>query len=165
MSQTAKTNAARKLDALGVAYELRSFDVDDEHLPAAEYARRLGVPESQVFKTLLVAGDRTGPCFAVVGADAELDFKALSKVSANRSVEMVPLARLTAITGYVRGGTTALAAKKDLPVFLDEAALREPRISVSAGMRGVQLLLAPADYVRATRAVTGPFARPPIDRG
>ncbi len=75
---------------------------------------------------------------------------------------MVPLARLTAITGYVRGGTTALAAKKDLPVYLDEAALREARISVSAGVRGMQLVLAPADYARATRAVTGAFARPPV---
>jgi Cys-tRNA(Pro)/Cys-tRNA(Cys) deacylase len=162
VTASTKTNAARRLDALGILYELRSFEVADEHLPAGEYARRLGIPESQVYKTLLVAGDRTGPCFAVVGADAELDFKALARVSGNRSVEMVPLAKLTAITGYIRGGTTALAAKKDLPVFLDEAALIEARISVSAGVRGMQLVLAPSDYVRATRATTGSFARPPV---
>jgi Cys-tRNA(Pro)/Cys-tRNA(Cys) deacylase len=159
-----KTNAARRLEALSITYELRSFEVGDEHLSAGEYARRLGVPENQVFKTLLVTGDRTGPCFAVVGADAELDFKALAKLSGNKSVEMVPLSRLTAITGYIRGGTTALAAKKDLPVFLDSAAMAEPHIAVSAGVRGVQLVLAPADYVRATRATAGPFSRPPVPR-
>ena len=84
-----KTNAARKLDQLGIAYELRSFPIESEHLPAAEYARRLGVPESQVYKTLLVRGDRRGPLFAVIAADAELDFKALAKASGDRSIEMI----------------------------------------------------------------------------
>lgn len=154
-----KTNAARKLDQLGIAYELRSFPIESEHLPAAAYARRLGVPESQVYKTLLVRGDRRGPLFAVIAADAELDFKALAKASGDRSIEMVPLAQLTAITGYVRGGTTALAAKKPLPVFLDERALREAQIAVSAGTRGVQLVLSPPDYVRATGATVGALSR------
>jgi Cys-tRNA(Pro)/Cys-tRNA(Cys) deacylase len=156
----AKTNAARKLEQLGIAYELRSFPVEDEHLPASEYARRLGVPESQVYKTLLLRGAKLGPLFAIIAADTELDLKAVARAAGERSVEMVPLAQLTAITGYVRGGTTALAAKKELPVFLDGAALEQPRIAVSAGVRGVQLVLAPADYVRATDARVSPIARP-----
>jgi Cys-tRNA(Pro)/Cys-tRNA(Cys) deacylase len=156
----AKTNAARKLDQLGIAYELKTFPFDDEHLAAAEVARRLGVPEHQVYKTLLAKGARLGPLFAVIAADAELDLKALARAASERSVEMVPLAQLTAITGYVRGGTTALAARKELPVFLDAAALAQPLIAVSAGMRGVQLVLAPGDYVRATRAHVSSIARP-----
>lgn len=158
-----KTNAARKLDQLGIAYQLRSFAIDDEHLSAAQVAERLGVPPQQVYKTLLVRGAKLGPMFAVIGADAELDLKGLSRAAGERSVEMVPLSQLTAITGYVRGGTTALAAKKDLPVFLDEYALLEPAIAVSAGMRGLQLVLAPDDYVRATSATVCAIARPLAD--
>lgn len=150
-----KTNAARKLEQLGISYELRTFPVGDEHLTAAQVADLLGVPAAQVFKTLLCSGDQTGPLFAVIGADAELDLKSLARLSRNRRAELVPLAKLTAITGYVRGGTTALAAKKQLPVFLDEAAMAQPRIAVSAGVRGSQLVLSPGDYARATIAVVG----------
>lgn len=154
-----KTNAARKLDQLGIAYELRTFAIEDEHLSAVEVAARLGVPAREVWKTLLASGDRSGPLFAVLGAESELDLKALARASENRRVELVPLAKLTAITGYVRGGTTALAAKKELPVYLDQAALDLARLAVSAGVRGAQLVLAPRDYVRATRAVVAPIAR------
>ncbi len=155
-----KTNAARKLEALGIRYEARSFPIDDAHQPAAEYARRLGIPAQQVYKTLLVEGDRSGPLFAIIAGDVELDLKLLARASDNRRVELVPLSKLTAITGYVRGGTTALAAKKALPVYLDERALVEPQIAVSAGARGVQLVLAPRDYVRATSATCSAISRP-----
>lgn len=155
-----KTNAARKLDSLGITYALRTFAIDDEHLSASEVAARLGVPVREVWKTLLASGDRSGPLFAVVSAESELDLKALARASDNRRVELVPLAKLTAITGYVRGGTTALAAKKELPVYLDQAALELANMAVSAGVRGAQLVLAPRDYARATRAVVAPIARP-----
>jgi Cys-tRNA(Pro)/Cys-tRNA(Cys) deacylase len=155
-----KTNAARLLDRLGIAYELREYDPTDEHLPADEVARRIGMKPEQVYKTLVVRGDRTGPMFAVVAADAEIDLKALAALSGNRRCETVPLKEVQPLTGYVRGGVTALAPKKDLPTYADAALPNHERISVSAGVRGTQIILAPDAYVRATKARTGAFARP-----
>ena len=155
-----KTNAVRKLDALGIAYELRTYDVDPDDLSAETVAAKVGLPNAQVWKTLLARGDRHGCCFAVVAADAELDPKALARLTGDRKVDTVPLKEVQPLTGYVRGGVTALAAKKEYPVFVDDAALACPVISVSAGVRGTQMLLAPADYVRATTATVGPIARP-----
>lgn len=154
-----KTNAARLLDELGIGYVLHAYPVSKEHQAADEVARLTGMPLSRVFKTLLAEGDRAGPCFAVIGAASELDLKALARVSGNRSVALAPLTRVQPLTGYVRGGTTALAAKKRFPVFLDEAARALPRIVVSAGQRGLQLELSPEDYARATDAVIAPIAR------
>jgi Cys-tRNA(Pro)/Cys-tRNA(Cys) deacylase len=156
----AKTNAARLLDTLGIRHELRDYDPGDEHLPAEEVARRVGLPPEQVFKTLVVRGDRTGTMFAVVPGDAALDLKALAKLSGDRKCDTVPLKEVQPLTGYVRGGVTALAAKKEYPTFVDETADLFDAISVSAGIRGTQIVLAPADYVRATRARTGPLSKP-----
>jgi Cys-tRNA(Pro)/Cys-tRNA(Cys) deacylase len=154
-----KTNAARVLESLGVSYELREYEVDPEALDAETVARKIGLPPEQVFKTLVVRGDRNGVCFAVVPGDAELDEKALARLTGDRKVELVPLKEVTPLTGYIRGGVTALAAKKDYPVFVDETIELFDVIAVSAGMRGAQLVLAPADYLRATGAVAGPIAR------
>jgi Cys-tRNA(Pro)/Cys-tRNA(Cys) deacylase len=155
-----KTNAARLLDSLGVRYELREYDPGDEHLPAEEVARRVGMAPEQVWKTLVVRGDRTGVLFAVVPGDSALDLKALAKLAGDRKCDTVPLKEVTPLTGYVRGGVTALAARKDYPTFVDETVELFDRISVSAGARGTQILLAPADYLRATRAKVGAIARP-----
>src|SRR4051812_29860122 len=111
-----KTNAARLLDALGVVYTLKEYDVGDAHLTAAEVAERVGLPPEQVFKTLVVRGDRAGVCLAVVAGDAELDPKALAKMTGDRKADVVPLKDVQPLTGYVRGGVTALACKKDYPV-------------------------------------------------
>ncbi len=157
----AKTNAARLLDALGIAYELRHFSIGDEHLDAVEVAERVGLPPEQVYKTLLARGDRNGPCFAVIAADTELDLKALARVSGDRHVALVPLREVTALTGYVRGGVTVLAARKAFPVWVDELFEVCDRVSVSAGVRGTQILLAPVDYLRATGASVAPIARAP----
>jgi len=154
-----KTNAARILDSLGIAYELRAYDVAGEHLPAEAVAAAVGLPAEQVWKTLVVRGDRHGVAFAVVPGDHELDLKALARVSGNRKVDTVPLAEVQPLTGYVRGGVTALGAKRDYSVFVDENIDVFERISVSAGARGLQILLAPADYLRATRATVGAIAR------
>jgi Cys-tRNA(Pro)/Cys-tRNA(Cys) deacylase len=154
-----KTNAARVLDSLAISYEVRAYEVDPQVLDAETVARKIGLPAEQVFKTLVVRGDRRGVCFAVVPADTELDEKALARLTGDRSVELVPLKEVTPITGYIRGGVTALAARKDYPVFVDETAELFDVIAVSAGMRGAQLLLAPADYLRATGAAVGPIAR------
>ena len=154
-----KTNAARILDSLGVRYELREYEVDEDDLSAESVARKVGLPPEQVFKTLVCRGDRNGVCFAVVPADGQLDFKALARLSGDRSVDTVPLKEVTPLTGYIRGGCTVLGSKKEYPAFADETIELFDVICVSAGIRGTQLLLSPADYLRATKARTGPLVR------
>jgi Cys-tRNA(Pro)/Cys-tRNA(Cys) deacylase len=140
------------LDGLGIKYELREYKVDLNDLSAETVAAKVGLPAEQVFKTLAVQGDRNGICLAVIPADRELDFKALAKETGDRKVDMVPLKEVQAVTGYIRGGVTALACKKDYPVFVDELIELYDVISVSAGIRGLQILLTPQAYVRAVRA-------------
>jgi Cys-tRNA(Pro)/Cys-tRNA(Cys) deacylase len=156
---TAKTNAARVLDQLGVAYEVREYEVDPEDLTAETVARKIGFPVEQTFKTLVVRGERTGVCLAVIPGDAELDLKALAKAAADRKMDTVPLKEVQPLTGYIRGGVTALAAKKEYPVYIDEFAQLYDRISVSAGLRGAQILLAPEDYRRAVSGIYAPIAK------
>lgn len=150
----------RALERLGIAYELKSYDVDPQDLSAGRVARAIGLPLERVFKTLLARGDRQGVCLAVVPAHCELDLKALARLSGDRKIETAALKELVALTGYVRGAVTALACKRPYPVYLDESALRHASISVSAGQRGLQVLLAPADYQRATGARLGPLGSP-----
>jgi Cys-tRNA(Pro)/Cys-tRNA(Cys) deacylase len=154
-----KTNAMRVLDQLGVSYEVREYEVDPNDLSAGTVAAKVGLPPEQVFKTLAVQGDRNGICLAVIPGNAELDFKALAQRTGDRKIEMVPLKDVQAVTGYVRGGVTALACKKDYTVYIDETAELWDVISISAGQRGIQLFLAPADYIRAVSAQAGDFAR------
>ena len=144
-----KTNAARLLDGLGISYELRNYLVDPDDLKAETVARKIGMPLEQVFKTLVARGDRTGALFAIVPGDCELDLKALARLTGDRKVDTVPLKEVQPLTGYLRGGVTALAAKKDFPVWADETIELFDVVSVSAGVRGTQLLLSPADYLRA----------------
>jgi Cys-tRNA(Pro)/Cys-tRNA(Cys) deacylase len=155
-----KTNAARQLETLKIRYELRDYDPGDEHLPADEVARRVGLPAEQVFKTLVCRGDRSGVVLAVVPGDSELDLRSLAKLSGDRKCDTVPLKEVQPLTGYVRGGVTALACRKDYPTYVDETVELFDVVSVSAGARGTQILLAPADYLRATRAKVGPIAKP-----
>lgn len=154
-----KTNAARILDKLGIRYELREYEVDEADLSAETVARKVGLPNEQVFKTLLARGDRNGPCFAVVPAGRELDLKALAKLSGDRKSELVPLKEVQPMTGYIRGGVTVFGAKKDYPVFVDETALAFDVISVSAGVRGTQILLSGSDYARAVKAKSGVLSK------
>jgi Cys-tRNA(Pro)/Cys-tRNA(Cys) deacylase len=154
-----KTNAVRVLDRLGVPYEIRDYDVDPEDLTAESVARKIGLPAEQVWKTLVARGERTGVLLAVVPGNAALDLKALARLSGDRKVDTVPLKEVQPLTGYVRGGVTALACKKDYPVFVDETFELFDVVSVSAGVRGTQILLAPADYLRATGARVGAIAK------
>lgn len=140
-------------------YELREYAVDPEDLAAESVAAKIGMPPEQVFKTLVVRGDRNGICFAVVPANTELDLKALASASGNRKMELVPLKEVQPLTGYVRGGVTVLGAKKDFPVYADETMQLWDFVSVSAGARGTQIILRPDDYVRATQAVLADIAR------
>lgn len=154
-----KTNAVRILEALGIAYELREYEVDPDDLSAGTVARKVGLPPEQTFKTLLVRGDRRGLLFAVVPGDTELDLKAMARASGDKQVTMVPLKEVQPLTGYIRGGVTALAAKKDYPVIADETIQLFDVVSVSAGVRGTQILLAPSEYIQATKAAVAPIAR------
>ena len=154
-----KTNAARLLDQLGVPYEVREYEVDPDDLSAESVASKIGLPPEQTFKTLVARGDRSGVCLAVIPGNCELDLKALAGATGDKKVEVVPLKEVQPLTGYVRGGVTALAAKKDYPVFVDETIELWDVISVSAGIRGEQLLLAPSGYLSATRATVAPIAK------
>lgn len=154
-----KTNAVRVLDRLGIVYELRDYEVDPDDLRAETVAAKVGLPAEQVFKTLVVRGDRKGVAFAVVPGDAELDLKALARCSGDARVETVSLKEVLPLTGYIRGGVTVFAAKKDYPVYVDETAEIFDVIAVSAGVRGTQIVLAPGDYLRACSGRVGPIAR------
>lgn len=153
-----KTNAVRILDGLGIQYELLAYEVDPDNLVAIATAQKLGLPADQVFKTLVASGDRTGIMLAVLPGSFQLNLKALAKLSGNRKVETVPLKQVQPLTGYIRGGVTAIACKKPYPVFLDEWAQAYEQIAVSAGMRGQMILLRVADYIRATEATLGEIA-------
>jgi Cys-tRNA(Pro)/Cys-tRNA(Cys) deacylase len=152
------TNAARILERLGIGFELREYEVDEADLSAENVASKVGLPLDQVWKTLVARGDRTGVLLAVLPGSATLDLKAVAKLSGNRSVETVALKEVQPLTGYIRGGVTALACKKDYPVFVDEMMQVFDVVAVSAGVRGTQIVLAPADYLRATNATVGAIA-------
>jgi Cys-tRNA(Pro)/Cys-tRNA(Cys) deacylase len=155
-----KTNAARLLDQLGIPYELREYEVDPDDLAAETVAAKIGLPPEQVFKTLVARGDRNGICLAVIPGNAELDLKALAAASGDRRIQLVPVKELQALTGYIRGGVTALAGKKDYAVYVDKTVELFDIISISAGMRGLQILLAPSDYLKATKSKLAPLAHP-----
>src|SRR5215470_7138586 len=147
-----KTNAARLLDQMRISYELREYAVDPEDLAAETVAAKIGLPAEQVFKTLVARGDRNGICMAAIPANAELDLKLLAQATGDRGIQLVPVKELQALTGYIRGGVTALSGKKQYPVYADETIELFDVISVSAGIRGLQILIAPADYLKATNA-------------
>ena len=147
-----KTNATRILDGLGIEYEIREYEVSPEEFSAVLVAEKIGLPAEQVFKTLLCVTSDKEHVFAVVPGDAELDLKKLAAAAGARKAEMVSLKDVQPLTGYVRGGVTVFGAKKDYPVYVDETMELFEVISVSAGTRGVQMLLKPEDYVRAAKA-------------
>ena len=155
----AKTNAARILDTLGIGYELKTYEVDENDLSAVHVAASVGMPIEMVYKTLVCRGDKNGVVMAVIPGGGELDLKALAAASGNKRVEMVHLKEVFALTGYIRGGCSPLGAKKDYPVFMDESALSQDIIAVSAGKRGEQILLKPADLVTAAKATVTAISR------
>lgn len=144
-----KTNAARFLESLGIPFELREYDVDPDDLSAVTVAKKVGMPPEQVFKTLLTTDGKGEYIFAVIPGDAELDFKKLAREAGMRKAEMAPLKDVQPLTGYIRGGVTIFGAKKAYPVFVDETAILFDEISVSAGVRGTQIILKPDDYLKA----------------
>lgn len=154
-----KTNAARHLDSLGIPYQLLDYEVDPDDLSAETVARKVGLPLEQVFKTLVCRGDRVGVVMAVIPAGTKLDLKALAKLAGDRKIDTVPLKEVQPLTGYVRGGVTAIGGKKSFPVYCDETIELFDGVALSAGVRGTQIFLAPVDYLRVTGAQVGPIAR------
>jgi Cys-tRNA(Pro)/Cys-tRNA(Cys) deacylase len=151
-----KTNGARYLEGLGIAFELREYEVDPEDLSAITVAKKIGMPAEQVFKTLITTDGHGAYVFAVIPGDAELDFKKLARAAGWRKAEMAALKDVQPLTGYIRGGVTVFGARKAYPVFVGETAILFDRISVSAGTRGTQLILTPEDYLRAAEALGEP---------
>jgi Cys-tRNA(Pro)/Cys-tRNA(Cys) deacylase len=140
-----KTNAVRILERAGIRYDLREYAVDEDDLSAPHVAAAIGIPPEQVFKTLVVRGDRTGVLLASIPANTELDLKALAAASGNKKVEMAPLKEVLALTGYIRGGVSPVGTKRPYPVYLEETADLWDVIAMSAGVRGCQMLVAPGD--------------------
>lgn len=154
-----KTNAARLLDQLKIDYCLLEYDYDQDDLSAASAAQQLGVPADQLFKTLVARGDKTGVITASIPGDHELDLKALARLSGNKKVELIALKELQPLTGYLRGAVSPLGMKGAYPYYLDQEVEKFPEVIISAGIRGLQIALAPSDLVKATRAVTGQITR------
>ncbi|HEY9856255.1 MAG TPA: Cys-tRNA(Pro) deacylase [Stenomitos sp.] len=155
-----KTNAVRLLDQAKVPYRLVDYEVDESDLSAESVARKIGMPEAQVFKTLALKGDKTGVLLVLVPAGTELDLKAIASASGNKSCEMLPLKDVQPVTGYIRGGVSPIGTKKRFPVYLDASAEAFGEISLSAGVRGTQILLDPARLIPLLQAKLGHFARP-----
>ena len=154
-----KTNAARILDNLKISYEVKTYEVDEEDLSAVHVAETMGLDIKTIFKTLVARGDKSGVIMAVINGADEVDLKALAKASGNKSVEMIHLKELQPLTGYIRGGCSPLGAKKAYPVYLDSKAMEQAKISISAGVRGEQLILSPADLVKAANATVAEIVR------
>jgi len=155
----AKTNAARILDTLGISYELKTYEVDESDLSAVHVAESVGMPIEMVYKTLVCRGDKNGVLMAVIPGGGELDLKALAAASGNKRVEMVHLKEVFGLTGYIRGGCSPLGAKKDYPVYLDASAEQQEVIAISAGKRGEQIILKPADLITAAKAMVAAVSR------
>lgn len=154
-----KTNAARILDGLKISYELREYQVDEEDLSAENVAGKIGLPLEQVFKTLVVRGDKTGVLLACIPGAGELDLKTLASSSGNKKVEMVHQKEIQVLTGYIRGGVSPVGTKKKYPVYLDQSAFNFPFISVSAGLRGCQIFINPGDLQTAVEAAVAEVSR------
>ncbi len=147
-----KTNAIRQLDIMKISYEVREYEVDESDLSAGTVAKKMDLPLEQVFKTLVAQGDKSGVFLAVIPGGEELDLKTAASVTGNKKVEMVSLKEVQPLTGYIRGGVSPIGTKKPYPVYLDETARDFPFISISAGQRGMQVLINPDDLVKVTNA-------------
>ena len=147
-----KTNAARLLDRAGVGYELIPYTVDENDLAATHVAAELGEPIEQVFKTLVLKGDRNGHFVCVIPGDREVDLKKAARLSGNKSAQMIPMKELLPTTGYIRGGCTPIGMKKQFPTFIQKEALDYEQIYISGGKLGTTLKLSPKDVEKVTRA-------------
>jgi Cys-tRNA(Pro)/Cys-tRNA(Cys) deacylase len=154
-----KTNAMRVLDTRGIEYEVRLYQMGEQDLSAERAALALGMAPEQIFKTLVALGDRTGPLLVLVPAGTEVDLKALAAASGDRRIELAPLRDVEALTGYERGAVTPLAMARSYPVYIDETAELWPQVGISAGAKGMEILLKPRDLIELTLAQRADIAR------
>lgn len=154
-----KTNAARILDRLKIGYELIEYEVDESDLSAVHLAAMAGIPISQVFKTLVLEGDKNGNFVCIIPGGKEIDLKKAAVASLNKKVAMIPMKELEPLTGYIRGGCSPLGMKKNFPVIIDQSAFEQSLIYISAGIRGMQIKLAPSDLVIACKAKKAEIAQ------
>jgi len=148
-----KTNAARILDRLKIGYELIEYEVDESDLSAVHLAKTAGIPIDQVFKTLVLEGDKSGFFVCIIPGGNEIDLKKAAFASSNKKVAMIPMKDLEPLTGYIRGGCSPLGMKKNFPVYIDKSAFNQSFIFISAGLRGMQIKLSPADLMMACKAI------------
>ncbi|MDQ1912879.1 Cys-tRNA(Pro) deacylase [Paenibacillus sp. GD4] len=149
---SSKTNACRMLDAAGIHYTLHEYEWDEEQLDALSVASKVGINSSQIFKTLVLRGDKTGILVACLPGDRELNARRLASLSGNKKVEMVQVKELQQLTGYIRGGVSPLGMKKKYPLYLDDTAISLNPVSISAGRRGLQIFMSGADLAKAAEA-------------
>ena len=147
-----KTNAVRMVEQAKIPYVIHEYDVDTAHLDALHAADGMGIPVEEVYKTIVLTGDRTGHLVACIAAHKELDLKQVAKISGNKRVELLSLDQLEPLTGYVRGGCSPIGMKKKFPTFIEESAIHHKTIRISAGKRGLQMELAPKDLQKMTEA-------------
>ena len=147
------------LDQLKISYQLRAYEVTEDELDAVSVAHKVNMPPEATFKTLVARGDKTGVILACVPGNRELDLKKFASVTGNKKVELVGLKEIQSLTGYIRGGVSPLGTKKKYPLFLDQSALNHERISVSAGQRGLQMLLSSRDLQRAALATLADLSK------
>ena len=150
-----KTNAARLLDAHGISYELAAYEVDESDLSAVTLAKKIGQDVEQIFKTLVLRGDKNGVLVVVIPGNAEMDLKKAARLSGNKNVAMVQQKELLGLTGYIRGGCSPLGMKRPYPVFIDESCLLFDCIFISAGQRGLQIKIRPEDLIKIIDPVLG----------
>ena len=155
--KTEKTNAARLLDKAGIPYELIPYEVDESNLAAEHVAEQLGQNIEQVFKTLVLRGDKNGLFVCVIPGNFEVDLKVAAKISGNKNCDLIPMKELLPNTGYIRGGCTPIGMKKPYPTFIHESALLYDHIYISAGLRGLQLRISPQDLFDFTGAEIYPI--------
>ena len=148
-----KTNAVRMVEQAKIAYNIHEYDVDTAHLDAIHAADGMGIPVEEVYKTIVLSGDKTGYLVACIAAHRELNLKVIAKVSKNKRVELLSLEKLEPLTGYVRGGCSPIGMKKKFPTFIEKKALQQKTIRISAGKRGLQMEIAPTDLQRLTHAI------------
>ena len=149
-----KTNVARLLDKAKIAYDLVPYEVDENDLSATHVANQLGEDVRMVYKTLVLHGEKSGYFVCVIPGEEEVDLKKAAKVSGNKKVELIPMKELLPLTGYIRGGCSPIGMKKHFPTYINETALSWEKIYVSAGQRGLQIRLAPADLIKEAQATT-----------
>ena len=149
----------RMLEQAGIPFEVRAYAYDEDDLSAEKAADALGMPRERVFKTLVLRGERRGVLLALVPAGTEIDLKRLAQAAGDKRVEMVPLTEVREITGYERGAVTPLAMSKRYPVVIDETVELWTSVGISAGVRGVEIVIAPGDLLQITSAETADIAR------